>query len=520
MMVNVLSRSDVVPMGAVFLPNNKTTKTMDVTITILSLNGVHIKDVGKKRAKSDSPTMTNIVASFSHDDLSTNTTSCLPSLSLDIPKSSNKNKPINEVIYWPDQDETIDDDVIGLSSFQFQRDFVHEGQSSRFVPQPCSIQLAISRKGKLHALGSANILVSGEENGEASINIPIANHDGIPKSKVGQPSNSSRRFSIVKNKADVPMAKLKGDSIKCGLDGNATLRVLVRVSEVDMSNTQTPSFEVQLNTSELSPSFSSNVRSVLKYDSRLNAMVRKFSIGETQQMETAQLVERDLLNNYPLKRVDDGRLAPSISTDVQSIGDTVTTAPDYISVSDSNKGSLSTVSSIGVHSSSTQDSGLSTVVSQTGVEIIPFVPTATPSDEESISADHSHCTSHDTSILTSDSGKRSLDAMIGLNIIKVQMHQRLLDSLSSQQSTTVSNLNSISTASRSTVLGSKGSSMLTDAVLERAHSLWNRHTTCGSLVCQYGSEMLASAVTDADLFTEDDDSTVLSSRYSDLYHMN
>eukprot|EP00970_Alexandrium_tamarense_P019182 scaffold13703_cov193-Alexandrium_tamarense.AAC.1 len=158
MMVNVLSRSDVVPMGAVFLPNNKTTKTMDVTITILSLNGVHIKDVGKKRAKSDSRTMTNIVASFSHDDSSTNTTSCLPSLSLDIPKSSNKNKPINEVIYWPDQDETIDDDVIGLSSFQFQRDFVHEGQSSRFVPQPCSIQLAISRKGKLHALGSANIL--------------------------------------------------------------------------------------------------------------------------------------------------------------------------------------------------------------------------------------------------------------------------------------------------------------------------------------------------------------------------
>ena len=114
----------------------------------------------------------------------------------------------DDVVYWPDESK----------SFKFQRHFPYEQENmklSRYAPQLCPIQLSISRNGKMYKLGRAEVYLSGEENGQASMNVPVVNV-----------SNSGGGGS-----GSVSFRKLKGDTLKCGLAERATLRVLVKVDE-------------------------------------------------------------------------------------------------------------------------------------------------------------------------------------------------------------------------------------------------------------------------------------------------
>ena len=114
----------------------------------------------------------------------------------------------DDVVYWPNESK----------SFKFQRHFPYEQENmklSRYAPQLCPIQLSISRNGKMYKLGRAEVYLSGEENGQASMNVPVVNV-----------SNSGGGGS-----GSVSFRKLKGDTLKCGLAERATLRVLVKVDE-------------------------------------------------------------------------------------------------------------------------------------------------------------------------------------------------------------------------------------------------------------------------------------------------
>ncbi len=107
-----------------------------------------------------------------------------------------------------------------MSSFQFQRKFELEGETGRLEPQICSIQISVSRNGNMHKLGVASVLIGGEERGESSTTIPIALDEEVFNGP-----------ELGLDELIVPMVPLKGDTMKCSLDRNSSIRVLVKVSD-------------------------------------------------------------------------------------------------------------------------------------------------------------------------------------------------------------------------------------------------------------------------------------------------
>ena len=277
-------------------------KLVNVTVTILSIAGLYVEDVGagagtKKRGgilsrkfsirnssngssgfgsldrkiKTDesesetdcstltasmsrdnsaepTTTTTQVVASMSRVTKNKNVMIHLSSLPLAVPEITdgglaNKKKKertsLCSVVRWPEhaqqhpQEATHGNKQRDPASYQFQLGFHTEYSTttSRFVPQHVPIQISISRFGRMYKLGTANLLVSGEENGDSSIAVPVTScYLGIPK------SNKFKGIlggSLTKHNEDKAMRllTLKGDTLKCGLDPTASLRVLVHVSE-------------------------------------------------------------------------------------------------------------------------------------------------------------------------------------------------------------------------------------------------------------------------------------------------
>lgn len=276
-------------------PVSRSKKLVNVTVTVLSIAGLFVKDdrpakkkggllmkskkfpsrggggdkadengtvdnsmpsnddSGGETAAPSVNSTTTIVASFSRllgtkDGKPKTVMTHVPSSPLPLLQIGGKKKATNSVVRWPEQPREEGENNNGidnkpanwgqqaLSSYQFQRTFQREeamaGEGSasgdRFVPQPLSVQIAISRSGRMFKLGTADILISGEESGESSINMPIKNCN--PQAVVPK---TNKRFKTRKgnNEKMIPMMKLKGDTLKCGLDPDATLRVLVHVGE-------------------------------------------------------------------------------------------------------------------------------------------------------------------------------------------------------------------------------------------------------------------------------------------------
>lgn len=254
-------------------------KRVNVTITILSMAGLFVKDSGGKRKKKkrkgvmaskkkllsnssvkniateeedstategtsnngttlDAPTM--MVASFSRlvhtqDGQERTVMTHVPSLPIQLPHNTDnggtsvKSKTVNSPVHWPGQLQDYDDEGQKiLSSYQFESTV-----NTERIPEPFSIQISISRYGRMINLGTAHIPLTGEENvGETkSIDVPIAT----------KPFTSLKKLSTVSidndfcetTKMMINMVKLKGSTLKCGLDPNAKLRVLVHVSDID-----------------------------------------------------------------------------------------------------------------------------------------------------------------------------------------------------------------------------------------------------------------------------------------------
>ncbi len=272
-------------------------KLVNVTVTILSIDGLFIEDVGagtQKRTESmpgkfsirnmytcpsnvgppprkiktdESETETDssiLTASMSRDNSAEPTNSTtrvvasltritknknvmvhLSSLPLTVPTSNiegslakqkkKERDTLSSVVHWPEypqEEDALRHKHREPSSYQFQLAFHAEFSTttSRFIPQSVPIQVSVSRFGRMYKLGTANLLLSGEENGDSSLAVPVTScYRGTVKNN----KFKSIFSSLTKHGEDkeIRMLALKGDTLKCGLDPNATLRVLVHVSE-------------------------------------------------------------------------------------------------------------------------------------------------------------------------------------------------------------------------------------------------------------------------------------------------
>ncbi|KAL7483208.1 hypothetical protein ACHAW6_008859 [Cyclotella cf. meneghiniana] len=207
------------------------TKLLHVSVTLISLSGVYFKESSDAKntddealASNPSYPKTTIVASFSRiDGKEANLDYHVRSLPLDLSTAPTKDA-YKEVIRWPTQ---AGNDNENLSTIQFERCFVREkrGNSRKskkkgqhlYTPQSCQIQLAVCRNGRWFKLGDADVMITGEERGDESVAVPLIKQD--------RPNTKKSKSNII------PMARLKGESLACGLGPNAALRVLINVSE-------------------------------------------------------------------------------------------------------------------------------------------------------------------------------------------------------------------------------------------------------------------------------------------------
>eukprot|EP00985_Skeletonema_marinoi_P015657 scaffold8143_cov142-Skeletonema_marinoi.AAC.8 len=240
------------------LPVNNCGESMEVTVTVISLDGVVAK---KYQPKSKLPTKqkktpkavdtaASIVASFAQDlsNQKVNFFTHVPSLPIEMSESFSNSNP---VIKWPN---TSTEEKQVLSTVQLTREFQREKTSdenntsssstnkNRFVPQMCPSNISISRHGRLINLGKASLFISGEERGDATINIPIFSSTHEDKSNAKKSSVKKVKGS---KKSSTPMMRIKGDSLQFGLKSDAMLRILVSVTDVrvDGCEEETPSIE-------------------------------------------------------------------------------------------------------------------------------------------------------------------------------------------------------------------------------------------------------------------------------------
>jgi hypothetical protein len=223
---------------------------LDVSITLISVDGLIAR---RYEPKSKLPTQwkkndvsigdrVTIVASFSQVLSGKEFLTHLPSDPIEVETSVIPTKPFpQQLVEWPDldEDEVIlddDDNNIELSTYQFSRAFQREkhrdGKSSamRFIPQTCPINISVFRHGKLLTLGTANLVLTGDERGSSSI-APISMNYRNSKVK------NMKRF--LKGSKSIPMARIQGDNIQFGFKSDAMLRVLVSVRQ-GFANTKVP----------------------------------------------------------------------------------------------------------------------------------------------------------------------------------------------------------------------------------------------------------------------------------------
>ena len=202
---------------------------LDVTVTILSLTGFRAAtnedelSLAKGLIQADSNNNMNmtarLVASFekgANAEASDEVVPMIhkPSVPFHLPSQLSHEGIYDDIVSWPEQTKEFTD----VSSFQFQRVYAPEDGTNRLEPLVCPIHISVSRNRNMYKLGVASVIVNGAEKGESSITVPITIDEKI-----------SNAFEQQLDEHVKPMMSLKGDTMKCRLDRNSSLRVLVKV---------------------------------------------------------------------------------------------------------------------------------------------------------------------------------------------------------------------------------------------------------------------------------------------------
>ena len=174
------------------------------------------EDVSSSDSPVSIPEVASLVASFSHsvskkDVLLTH----LPSQPMELATETT----LQPIAYWSAKVD-LDNADQALSTLKFKRSFeLNHKSKSKFVPQKCPIKLSVSRKGKMIAIGTADVIIQGTEDGERAITSPVTSRLKTNKSV------------LPLRKASFPMWRAKGDDMSFGLRPDTKLRVLIHVNE-------------------------------------------------------------------------------------------------------------------------------------------------------------------------------------------------------------------------------------------------------------------------------------------------
>eukprot|EP00956_Cyclotella_meneghiniana_P005385 scaffold6788_cov71-Cyclotella_meneghiniana.AAC.7 len=174
------------------------------------------EDVSSSDSSVSIPEVASLVASFSHsvskkDVLLTH----LPSQPMELATETT----LQPIAYWSAKVD-LDNADQALSTLKFKRSFeLNHKSKSKFVPQKCPIKLSVSRKGKMIAIGTADVIIQGTEDGERAITSPVTSRLKTNKSV------------LPLRKASFPMWRAKGDDMSFGLRPDTKLRVLIHVNE-------------------------------------------------------------------------------------------------------------------------------------------------------------------------------------------------------------------------------------------------------------------------------------------------
>lgn len=183
------------------LSNNEKRSTEDVSSSDSSIGIKH--------------EVASLVASFSHTVQKDVLFTHLPSQPMELATETT----LQPIAYWSAKVD-LDNADQALSTLKFKRPFELNHQSkSKFLPQKCPIKLSVQRKGKMIAIGTADIIIQGTEDGERAITSPVTS----------RPKTNNTVLPL--RKASYPMWRAKGDDMSFGLRPDAKLRVLVHVNE-------------------------------------------------------------------------------------------------------------------------------------------------------------------------------------------------------------------------------------------------------------------------------------------------
>jgi len=243
---------------------------MDITVSVLGLTGITMqakkrkdgmKDIVMKSTLSASDSMSAeststqgtdelnmpvaALASFYKNVTNSDTSiaSHMPSLPLRAPSSDINNEKYQYTATWP-----TDFDPSGneLSTFKCSRLMRKELLSSNynpredsvssvvgFVPEKMQLKIGLRQGSEIITLGSAKILITGEESDDIHVSLPINTTKAEEKEVFGGKikKSKSKLFSksSTKSKKLKPVSFTKGPRRKYILDDNASLNVLIRV---------------------------------------------------------------------------------------------------------------------------------------------------------------------------------------------------------------------------------------------------------------------------------------------------
>jgi len=240
---------------------------MDITVSVLGLTGIMMQTKkGKDGTREASMSVSDSLSSEStstqnSDDLNTHVAalasfyknvtnsetsiaSHMPSLALRAPSSDIANEKYRYTATWP-----TDFDPSGneLSTFKcarlmrkerLSREYIQreDGASSvmAFVPEKVQLNIGLRRGSEIITLGSAMILITGEETDDIHVSLPInttkVEHQEEFGGKLKKARSKMFGKSSTKKKKRKPISFTKAPRRKYNLDDNASLNVLIRVT--------------------------------------------------------------------------------------------------------------------------------------------------------------------------------------------------------------------------------------------------------------------------------------------------